>query len=93
MFGDKKKIAEFGFFTSRRGIIRKDIAVPFGASEILMYCMKKEIIDAAVIVCDGAGTVIVNKPEIVQGIGARMNGLFFTSLRLELPSLYNKKAD
>jgi putative methanogenesis marker protein 8 len=44
-----------------------------------MYAMKERIIDSAVVVCDGAGTVVVDKPEIVQGIGARMNGLFYTS--------------
>jgi len=74
-----EKIAKFGFFTGDRDLFSENIAVPYGASEILMYAMRKKIIDAAVIVCDGAGTVIVDKPEIVQGIGARMNGLFFTS--------------
>jgi len=44
-----------------------------------MYAMRKNVIDSAVLVCDGAGTVIVNRPEIVQGIGARMNGLFYTT--------------
>ncbi len=73
------KISRFGYFTNRRELFRKDIAVPYGASEILMYALRKKCIDAAVIVCDGAGTVIVNKPELVQGIGARMNGLFYTS--------------
>ncbi|PIV53911.1 MAG: hypothetical protein COS17_01325 [Elusimicrobia bacterium CG02_land_8_20_14_3_00_37_13] len=75
----EEKIDKFGHFTEKRELIRNDIAVPYGASEILMYAMNKKIIDAAVVVCDGAGTVIVNKPEIVQGIGARMNGLFLTS--------------
>jgi len=75
----EKKIAEFGFFTENRKFSGSAIAVPYGASEILMSAMKKKLIDAAVIVCDGAGTVIVDRPDIVQGIGARMNGLFFTS--------------
>ena len=73
------KISRFGHFTHRRELFRKDIAVPYGASEILMYALRKKCIDAAVVVCDGAGTVIVNKPELVQGIGARMNGLFYTT--------------
>lgn len=73
------KISKFGHFTAKRELLRNDIAVPYGASEILMYALRKKIIDAAVIVCDGAGTVIVDKPEVVQGIGARMNGLFYTS--------------
>jgi len=75
----ESKISEFGYFTERRELLRKDIAIPYGASEILMYALKKKSIDAAVVVCDGAGTVIVNKPEVVQGIGARMNGIFYTS--------------
>ena len=74
-----EKISKFGHFTEKRELYRDDIAIPYGASEILMYAMRKKIIDAAVVVCDGAGTVIVNRPEIVQGIGARMNGLFFTT--------------
>ncbi|MEA3490241.1 MAG: DUF2099 family protein [Candidatus Omnitrophota bacterium] len=74
-----KKISEFGFFTKERELFRSDIAIPYGASEMLMYAMRKKIVDAAVIVCDGAGTVIVDVPEVVQGIGARMNGLFYTS--------------
>jgi len=75
----ERKISKFGFFTENRELFRNSIAIPYGASEILMYAMRKKIIDAAVIVCDGAGTVIVNRPETVQGIGARMNGLFYTS--------------
>jgi len=75
----EKNISEFGFFTERRNLHRKSIAIPYGASEMMMYALKKKVIDSAVVVCDGAGTVIVNKPEVVQGIGARMNGLFYTS--------------
>ena len=74
-----EKISKFGHFTKRRELSRSDIAIPYGASEILMYAIRKKAIDAAVVVCDGAGTVIVNRPELVQGIGARMNGLFYTS--------------
>jgi len=73
------KINDFGFFTGERRLSGSDIAVPFGASEILMYALRRRVIDAAVVVCDGAGTVIVDKPDIVQGIGARMNGIFYTS--------------
>jgi len=75
----EEKIEQFGFFTPHRELIRNRIEVPYGASEILMYAMRKRIIDAAVVVCDGAGTVIADRPEVVQGIGARMNGLFYTS--------------
>ncbi len=75
----EKKISKFGYFTKKRRLHSKKIAVPYGASEMIMYAMKKRTIDCAVVVCDGAGTVVVPEPEIVQGIGARMNGLFYTS--------------
>ena len=75
----EKKIDDFGFFTPQRKFDIKEIAIPFGASEMLMYALRKKVIDAAVVVCDGAGSVIVTSPEMVQGIGARMNGLFFTT--------------
>ena len=77
--GVSEKIARFGHFTEKRELYDDSIAVPYGASEMMMYALKKKSIEAAVVVCEGAGTVIVSKPEIVQGIGARMNGLFFTS--------------
>ncbi len=75
----EEKISQFGFFTEKRKIYQGEISIPYGASEILMYALRKGQIQAAVTVCDGAGTVISSDPEIVQGIGARMNGLFFTT--------------
>jgi putative methanogenesis marker protein 8 len=75
----EEKIDRFGFFTENRKIYQREISIPYGASEILMYALRKRQIQAAVIVCDGAGTVISSNPEIVQGIGARMNGLFFST--------------
>ena len=75
----EEKIQKFGHFTENRELIRNTIAVPYGASEMLMYAMQNKFIDAAVVVCEGAGTVIVDRPEIIQGIGARMNGVFFTT--------------
>ena len=80
----EEKISQFGFFTEDRTIYQKDISIPYGASEILMYALRKRQIEAAVTVCDGAGTVISSNPEIIQGIGARMNGLFFTTPFLSL---------
>jgi putative methanogenesis marker protein 8 len=75
----ESKISRFGHFTDRRELVRKDVAIPFGASEMIMYALERKGIDAAVTVCDGAGTVITHGPSLVQGIGARMNGLFYTS--------------
>ena len=75
----QEKIVKFGHFTAERKIMRSSIGVPFGTSEMFMYALRKNVLDCAVIVCDGAGTVITSDPEIVQGIGARMNGLFHTT--------------
>lgn len=75
----ERKIERFGFFTERRVLEGSDISVPYGASEILMYAVRKKEIDAAVLVCDGAGSVVATLPEVIQGIGARMNGLFYTT--------------
>lgn len=75
----ERKISEFGLFTDLRSLHRSTIAIPFGASEMMMYDLKRGRAGAAVVVCDGAGTVIAEDPYLVQGIGARMNGVFYTS--------------
>ena len=77
--GVTEKIRRFGHFTGRRKLFDSAIAVPYGASEMMMYALRKDAIDAAVVVCEGAGTVVAGDPAAVQGIGARMNGLFYTS--------------
>jgi putative methanogenesis marker protein 8 len=74
-----EKITELKQFTPKREVWRSTFAVPFGTSEMFMVALRKGTIDCAVIVCDGAGTVVTNIPEVVQGIGARMNGVFYTS--------------
>ena len=53
--------------------------VGFGASELISCGIISGSLDAAVLACDGAGTVIVTTPEMVQGIGGRMSGLVSTS--------------
>ncbi len=73
------KIKDYGFFTDDRKLSYGDVSIPYGASEMLMFALRKNAIDAAVVVCEGAGTVITDAPEIVQGIGARMNSLLLTS--------------
>ncbi len=75
----REKMERFGHFTSARELVRDDIAVPFGASEMMMAALQAGSIDCAITVCDGAGTVVTDTPAVVQGIGARMNGLFYTS--------------
>ncbi|MBN2247043.1 MAG: DUF2099 family protein [Candidatus Aminicenantes bacterium] len=75
----ESKIRQFGSFTHMRSLHYDNIAVPYGASEMMMYALRKGFIDATITVCDGAGSVIASSPSLVQGIGARMNGLFYTT--------------
>ncbi|MDD5079738.1 MAG: DUF2099 family protein [Candidatus Omnitrophica bacterium] len=75
----ESKIRDYGFFTPQRKLLHGETVIAFGASEMLMFALKKGSIDAAVIVCDGAGTVVTDNAEVVQGIGARMNSLLLTS--------------
>ena len=73
------KIAQFGFCSKGRVLWDDGESVPYGASEILAHGLRNNIIDSAVIVCDGAGTVAVSIPQVVQGIGARMHSVLSTS--------------
>ncbi|MDD5115965.1 MAG: DUF2099 family protein [Candidatus Omnitrophica bacterium] len=75
----ESKIKDYGFFTDNRRIAFEDTAIPYGASEMVGFALKKKTVQAAVLVCEGAGTVIVDKPDVAQGIGARMNSLLLTS--------------
>uniref|UniRef100_A0A7C3F498 DUF2099 family protein n=1 Tax=Candidatus Methanomethylicus mesodigestus TaxID=1867258 RepID=A0A7C3F498_9CREN len=75
----ENRISEIGMFTKDRKLVEKSDFVLFGASELISNALEIKMIDAAVIVCDGAGTVIVNEPDLVQGIGGRMSGIVSTS--------------
>ncbi|MBN1526399.1 MAG: DUF2099 family protein [Candidatus Omnitrophica bacterium] len=73
------KIARFGFCTKGRMVWAEDLSIPYGASELMAHGLKNKTIDCAVTVCDGAGTVITDARQIVQGIGARMHTVLKTS--------------
>jgi len=73
------RIKAFGMCTANREVLDSREFVGFGASELLSFGLKIGFIDAVVLACDGAGTVVVTKPEMVQGIGGRMSGLVRTS--------------
>jgi putative methanogenesis marker protein 8 len=73
----EEKIRCYGYFSPNR-CLKSDAVVPFGSSEMISSVMG-DLIDCAVVVCDGAGSVITWNPDLVQGIGARMNGLISTS--------------
>jgi putative methanogenesis marker protein 8 len=73
------RIRAFGMCTPRREVLDTREFVGFGASEILSFGLHAGLIDAVVLACDGAGTVVVTKPALVQGIGGRMSGLVSTT--------------
>ncbi|HJJ55140.1 MAG TPA: DUF2099 family protein [Methanocorpusculum sp.] len=72
------RMASFGMCTPDRQVLATESMVLFGASELLTTALRNGTLDAAVIACDGAGTVIVRTPELIQGIGGRMSGLVST---------------
>ncbi|UCH01400.1 MAG: DUF2099 family protein [Candidatus Bathyarchaeota archaeon] len=84
------KIKE-GMFTVKRKICEDKARYTYGASEMLMDGLRTNVIDAAVVVCDGAGTVIVKRPDIVQGIGEKMTGIFRTSPHKQLITRLEKE--
>lgn len=75
----ENRMAEYGMCTPDREVFADDSFVGFGASELLGNAIKRSVIDAAVIACDGVGTVVVTDPGMVQGIGGRMSGLVSTT--------------
>jgi hypothetical protein len=58
----EEKIESLGFFTPCRKLQQRSIAIPYGASEILMHALRKRTIDAAMVACEGAGSVITDAP-------------------------------
>ena len=72
------KIRNFGFCCENR-IFNDSMLVPYGSSEIIRVCMEKKLLDCAVTVCEGAGTVITANSSLVQAIGARLTGIIKTS--------------
>lgn len=74
----ESKIRDYGMFTAKRQLLGQDTFVAFGASEIMMSGLRSGFLEITVTACDGAGTVISNNPELVQGIGGRMSGLVET---------------
>ena len=77
------RIDDFGMCTPNRQLRMKDF-LSFGISEIMCTLLEKQEIDSVVMVLEGCGTIIVNEPELVQGIGGRVSGLVKTSLIPEL---------
>ena len=64
------RIDDFGMCTPQRVLRMKDF-LNFGISEIMSTLLEKNEIDSVVMVLEGCGTLIVNEPELVQGIGGK----------------------
>jgi putative methanogenesis marker protein 8 len=74
-----KNMGEMGMYTADRRLELEERTVTFGASEIIADALNDDLLDCAVTVCDGAGTVIVTRAEVMQAIGAHMTGVISTS--------------
>ncbi|MFA5331678.1 MAG: methanogenesis marker 8 protein [Methanoregula sp.] len=74
----ENRIKVWGMCTPRREVTDTRSFVGFGASEILSSALSLGLVDAVVLACDGAGTLIATSPVLVQGIGGRMSGLVKT---------------
>lgn len=72
------RIADFGMCTPQRELRMRDF-LSFGISETLSTLLVHQIIDCAVMVSEGAGTVIIKDPDIAQGVGGRISGIIRTS--------------
>ncbi|ADN35937.1 methanogenesis marker protein 8 [Methanolacinia petrolearia DSM 11571] len=72
------RIKTWGMCTPERKVIENREFVGFGASEILSFGLSAGMLDAVVLACDGAGTLVSPNPSLVQGIGGRMSGLVKT---------------
>jgi putative methanogenesis marker protein 8 len=75
----EERIRSFGMCTPAREVLGEQDFVIFGASELLSAAIRQNLLECAVIVCDGAGTLVAPNPALVQGIGGRMSGLEKTS--------------
>lgn len=72
------RIEDFGMCSPSREVAMEDF-LSFGVSETLSTLLDENIIDCAIMVCEGCGTVIVTKSEIAQGVGGRVSGLVKTT--------------
>ncbi|HRW83557.1 MAG TPA: DUF2099 family protein [Methanothrix sp.] len=82
----KSHIEELGMYSPSRVLELSERPVSFGASEMIADGMKAELVDAAVVVCEGAGTVVAASPEVVAALGAHMTGLVRTEPIEEIQS-------
>lgn len=84
------RIKDFGMCTKERKLEMGDF-LSFGISETLGTLLDEDIIECVVIVCEGCGTVIVEDPVLVQGIGGRISGIISTSPIKEIINTLGKE--
>jgi putative methanogenesis marker protein 8 len=72
------RIKDFGMCTPERKLRMKDF-LSFGVSETLSTLLDENLIDCAVIVSEGCGTVILADPEFVQGMAGRISAFISTT--------------
>ncbi len=72
------RIQDFGMCTPERKLRMKDF-LSFGVSENMGTLLDENMIDCAVIVSEGCGTVRVTDPEFVQGMAGRISAFLSTS--------------
>lgn len=77
------RIRDFGMCSPQRKLRMHDF-LSYGVSELMGMAISKGLLDCAVIVCEGAGTVVIDDPEMVQGIGGRISGIVETSIIPEI---------
>jgi putative methanogenesis marker protein 8 len=75
----EERIRGYGMCTPARALLSDQDFVLFGASELIACGIRRGLLDAAVIVCDGAGTIVTSDPRLIQGIGGRMSGMVCTT--------------
>jgi putative methanogenesis marker protein 8 len=75
---------DLGMYGPERVLELRERPVSFGASEILADAIEGSMVDAAVVVCEGAGTVVASRPKVLQAIGAHMTGLVETEPIVEI---------
>lgn len=87
----KEHMDDLGMYSPDR-VLELDVKpVSFGASEILTDAMAEGLVDAAVVVCEGAGTVVVARSEVLQAVGAHMTGLIKTEPIKEIQCGLNER--
>ncbi len=80
----KGHMEELGMYGLNRVLELQEKPVSFGASEILMDAMSEGLVDSAVVVCEGAGTLVATRPDVLQAVGAHMVGLIETEPIVEI---------